>query len=162
MDAPWKFLPRGKPSCHCQDNAASYTQHKTDPSFSAPNLKQPSSKSHAGYTLFSLPLPTTDSTFPNTNDVRGKAFYASESTSNRFTPCNSGILIFSWMPRNRMDRERKVLCGNLYDRQRSISGYVLGAETKGQIVLSVMQSSCFAHAGDSLEGLFNGRKERNH
>lgn len=61
-----EFLPRAKPSCHCQDNAASYTQYKTDPSFLATNVQQPSSKAHADYPLFSLPMPSMDSTFPNT------------------------------------------------------------------------------------------------
>lgn len=64
-------------------------------------------------TLLSAP-PQHFNAFPNTNDTKWNAFHAREPT--RLTPHCSWILIFSWMPRDRMDREAKVLWGNVYDR----------------------------------------------
>ena len=177
-----RILTRDKTSRLCQGSEVSYTQHKTDPGFSAPNWKEPNSKSHASNPLFLLPLPSPVLPSQTLITARWSAFHAREPT--RFTPydscmlvfpwmsrnrrdrerkvlCDSCVLVFPWMSRDRRDRERKVLCRNLYDRQMAyLTGHVLSPELKGQILLLIMPlSHC---ACQRLPRIMQWKKEGNH
>ena len=80
--------------------------------------------------LCPCPAWTVPSQIPN--EAKGNAFHESKPT--RFTPCDFGILVFSWMLRNRMDRERKVLRGNHYEKQWSIIGMSLEQSSKVKLL----------------------------
>lgn len=103
IDAPWNFYP--ELSLHVTAKTMQHPLLSTrlipvswQQMYSIPavNLMPVTHSS-----LCPCPAWTVPSQTPN--EAKGKAFYESKPT--RFTPCDFGILVFSWMLRNRMDRE---------------------------------------------------------
>lgn len=105
----------------------------------------------------SLPLPSTDNTFPNTTDC--KVEYISYKRAHQTYSMWLLHIDLSMNAKGQNGQRKKVSCGNLYADKWSINGYVLSTELKSPnycfVLTVVMPSACRRLP----RGLIKGRKK---